>query len=153
MYYDSLNTPFGLIYIAKNDNGLTHLCFKLSDIPESYSQNPIELGEYKQQLIEYFDGKRQQFTLPLAPKGTLFQQKVWQALCEIPFGQTRSYGEIAQAIGQPTASRAVGGANNANPIAIIIPCHRVIGSNGKLTGYAGGLGVKTFLLSLEQSKR
>jgi methylated-DNA-[protein]-cysteine S-methyltransferase len=102
------------------------------------------------QLAEYFDGKRKTFNLPLAPEGTEFQQKVWQALQAIPFGETRSYGEIAAQIGRPKASRAVGMANNRNPIVIIIPCHRVIGSDGSLTGYGGGLKVKEFLLKLER---
>ena len=95
-------------------------------------------------------GRRREFQLPLAPKGTEFQQKVWKALLDIPYGETRSYGEIARAIGNPKASRAVGMANNRNPIAIIIPCHRVIGSTGKLVGYGGGLDKKEFLLNLER---
>lgn len=103
------------------------------------------------QLREYFAGKREKFDLPLAPVGTPFQQRVWNALMEIPYGQTRSYGEIARTVGNPKASRAVGMANNRNPVAIVIPCHRVIGSNGKLTGYAGGLELKDALLHLERA--
>lgn len=101
------------------------------------------------QLREYFAGHRRVFELPLAPQGTGFQQRVWQALCKIPFGQTRSYGEIAAAIGRPSASRAVGAANGKNPIWIIVPCHRVIGASGQLTGYAGGLDAKRWLLAHE----
>jgi len=103
------------------------------------------------QLDEYFDGKRQTFSLNLAPQGTPFQRQVWDALLQIPYGVTRSYQDIARAIGNPKAVRAVGGSNARNPIAIVIPCHRVIGANGKLTGYAGGLKYKRALLDLERS--
>ena len=102
------------------------------------------------QLDEYFTGKRKTFDLPYKLTGTDFQLKVWGALINIPYGETRSYKEIAAAIGSPNASRAIGGANNKNPIAIVIPCHRVIGSNGKLIGYAGGIDMKTALLELER---
>jgi methylated-DNA-[protein]-cysteine S-methyltransferase len=105
-----------------------------------------------QQLTLYFEGKLRQFDLRLAPRGTPFQLQVWRALCDIPYGQTRSYGEIARRIGTPSA-RAVGLANGSNPIAIIIPCHRVIGSNGSLTGYGGGLPIKRALLELERGER
>ena len=111
------------------------------------------LGQAKQQLAEYFAGQRQAFDLPLRMQGTPFQQKVWAALREIPYGETRSYGQIAAQVGNPKASRAVGMANNRNPIAIIVPCHRVIGANGSLTGYAGGLSVKEELLALERRTR
>lgn len=103
-----------------------------------------------EELGEYFAGRRRSFTLPLAPRGTEFQQRVWEALRRIPCGETRTYGEIARAIGQPRACRAVGMANNRNPIAILIPCHRVIGSDGSLTGYAAGIGIKQRLLELER---
>jgi len=102
------------------------------------------------QLHSYFAGELEAFDLPLAPEGTPFQQSVWRNLCEIPFGKTISYGELAQRIGNPKASRAVGLANGSNPIPIVIPCHRVIGSNGKLTGYGGGLPIKEKLLALER---
>ncbi len=102
-----------------------------------------------QQLAEYFAGKRREFDLPLAPKGTGFQERAWRALLAIPYGETRTYGEQARAIGRPAASRAVGAANGKNPIAIIIPCHRVIGANGTLTGYGGGLPLKRWLLEHE----
>lgn len=101
------------------------------------------------QLDEYFAGKRKKFDLPLSMKGTEFQQKVWEALRAIPYGETRSYGDIAKAIGKPKAARAVGMANNRNPVSIIVPCHRVIGANGSLVGYGGGLKAKEFLLKLE----
>lgn len=103
------------------------------------------------ELGEYFAGRRRNFTLPLAPQGTEFQLRVWDELQRIPYGETRSYGEIARAIGQPRACRAVGMANNRNPIAILIPCHRVIGRDGSLTGYASGLAIKRQLLDLERS--
>ncbi len=104
------------------------------------------------QLGEYFAGARLDFALPLAPEGTAFQQRVWRALTRIPYGQTQSYGALAAAIGKPTASRAVGAANGQNPLAIIIPCHRVIGANGSLTGYGGGLPAKRWLLAHEQQR-
>ena len=100
--------------------------------------------------MEYFAGKRQQFDLPLRPEGTPFRQQVWQALLSIPYGQTRSYRDIAASVGAPRAVRAVGGANHHNPISIIIPCHRVIGADGSLRGYGGGTAIKTALLALER---
>ncbi len=104
------------------------------------------------QLIEYFQGKRKVFDLPLKPSGTEFQKKVWKALCSIPYGQTRSYGEIAEQIGNPRACRAIGGANNKNPVMIFIPCHRVIGADGSLVGFGGGLYAKKYMLDLERGK-
>lgn len=112
-------------------------------------QEPEVLQRTIAQLDEYFAGTRRDFDLPLAPKGTDFQRKVWNALCTIDWGETRSYGQIAAQVGNPKASRAVGGANNRNPIAVVIPCHRVIGSSGKMVGYRGGLGIKEHLLKLE----
>ena len=110
-------------------------------------------GEARRQLDEYFAGKRRQFELLLKPAGTTFQLQVWEELCRIPYGQTTSYGELAKRLGRPAASRAVGMANGSNPIAIIQPCHRVIGANGKLTGFGGGLEVKQNLLDLERGER
>jgi methylated-DNA-[protein]-cysteine S-methyltransferase len=107
------------------------------------------LPEVRTQLAEYSAGERRSFAFPLAPRGTEFERRVWQALTEIPYGETRSYAEIARAIGRPAACRAVGRANGRNPIALVIPCHRVIGSDGSLTGYGGGLELKRFLLDLE----
>lgn len=110
------------------------------------------MRETIRQLKAYFAGELEEFDLPLAPEGTAFQLKVWENLCDIPFGETISYGELARRIGNPNASRAVGLANGSNPIPIIIPCHRVIGSNGKLTGYGGGLPIKEKLLALERKQ-
>ena len=111
---------------------------------------PGPLSEAKRQLGEYFAGDRREFDLPLAPDGTAFQHRVWNALRRIPYAETRSYGDLAKRIGNPTASRAVGAANGCNPLAIVVPCHRVIGADGSLTGYGGGLPVKAALLALEQ---
>ena len=108
------------------------------------------LGEARRQLTEYFAGARRAFDLPLAASGTPFQRRVWEALRRIPYGETISYGELARRIGKPTASRAVGAANGRNPIAIVVPCHRVIGADGTLIGYGGGLPVKEALLALER---
>lgn len=111
------------------------------------------LLEAKKQLEEYFEGKRREFDLPIKQEGTDFQKKVWKALCEIPYGETRTYKEVAKMVGNEKASRAVGMANNKNNILIIVPCHRVIGSNGKLVGYALGLDVKKYLLDLESKNK
>lgn len=117
---------------------------------EARGKPPAALGEARRQLTEYFAGRRRAFDLPLAAGGTLFQQRVWDALRRIPYGETISYGELARRIGRPTASRAVGAANGRNPIAIVVPCHRVIGADGTLIGYGGGLPVKEALLALER---
>ena len=117
--------------------------------PPTSVGDPV-LSEAVAQLTEYFAGERTEFTLPLAPQGDAFQQKVWALLREIPYGQTRSYGELARALGDVNLSQAVGWANGRNPISIIVPCHRVIGADGSLVGYAGGLDRKRFLLSLEE---
>ena len=145
------NTKIGRIGIEENGMAITRLDFINKDAQEEIieKQETVLLKEAIKQLNEYLDGKRTLFDLPLEPKGTEFQKKVWNALKEIPFGETRSYGEIAKIIGNEKASRAVGMANNKNPIAIIVPCHRVIGANGKLVGYAGGLDIKEKLLKLE----
>lgn len=147
------NTMIGKLGIEENGLAITKVFFVHKDIEEkSVEKKETELlKEAIKQLNEYFDGKRKEFDLPLAPKGTEFQKKVWNALKEIPFGETRSYGEIARRIGNEKASRAVGTANNKNPIMIIIPCHRVIGANGKLVGYAGGIDIKEKLLNLEKN--
>jgi methylated-DNA-[protein]-cysteine S-methyltransferase len=118
-------------------------------IDETGESDPV-LFDAKRQLEEYFCGKRRAFDLPLSPGGTDFQKRVWRALTDIPYGETRSYADIAAAVGSPKGFRAVGMANHVNPIPIIIPCHRVIGKNGKLTGYAGGLDMKTSLLAMER---
>ncbi|MNE36295.1 Methylated-DNA--protein-cysteine methyltransferase [compost metagenome] len=118
-------------------------------LPPDWSEATDQLDEAVRQLDEYFAGKRQKFDLRLAPRGTEFQREVWQALLDIPFGRTTCYAELAERIGRPKAMRAVGAANGANPIAVIIPCHRVIGRDGSLTGYGGGLERKELLLRLE----
>ena len=118
-----------------------------------WNHDDAAFGDVVSQLGEYFEGRRRQFDLPLAPAGTPFQQRVWSALLDIPYGETISYGELASRIGQKSASRAVGLANGSNPLPIVIPCHRVIGANGKLTGYGGGLPIKERLLAHERGER
>lgn len=151
--YAIYDSPYGSIKIGYNEDVITELTvIKPDDLQGVGSRTSIS-DRAKTQLDEYFAGKRTMFDLPLQPVGTVFQKKVWSALCDIPYGQTRSYKEIAIAVGNERACRAVGMANNKNPIAIIIPCHRVIGSNGNLVGYAGGLDMKRSLLELESNKR
>lgn len=144
-------TKLGDICISEKAGIITNVDFfrKTAKDDEIIEETAV-LKEAATQLQEYFTRKRTEFNLPLAPEGTPFQQKVWNALREIPFGETRSYGEIAKRIGNSKASRAVGMANNKNPLAILIPCHRVIGANGSLVGYAGGIEIKKFLLHLEK---
>lgn len=143
-------TPLGKIVITENGQAITGLSFGAS-LPEEVDgwETPL-LKQAKDQLQEYLAGQRKSFDLPLAPQGTAFQQKVWKALLDIPYGAVVSYQDVARAIGHAKACRAVGGANNKNPIAIIIPCHRVIGANGRLVGYGGGLEIKRQLLALEK---
>lgn len=160
-----LQTPIGVIYIEENGEAVTALRFDEEnekkyrlDAPAKEIKFLTESGtdllkRAGNQLIEYFQGKRTEFTLPLAPQGTDFQKKVWKALCTIPYGQTKSYGQIAAQIGNPKACRAVGGANNKNPIMIFIPCHRVIGADGSLVGFGGGLYAKEYMLKLEREGR
>ena len=147
------NTKIGKIGIEEDGLAITKIYFINNDEQEEILEKneTALLKEAIKQLNEYFDGERSSFDLKLQPQGTEFQNKVWKALIEIPFGETRSYGEIAKIIGNEKASRAVGMANNKNPIAIIVPCHRVIGANGKLVGYAGGLDIKEMLLNLEKN--
>lgn len=146
-------TPIGKIGIAEEDGALTQLTFRTEPPAGAVLEETPLIAQCRQQLEEYFAGKRKSFDLPLCPKGTEFQKKVWTSLCEIPYGETRTYGEIAAAVGNPKAARAVGMANNRNPISVLVPCHRVIGSGGKLVGYGGGLDKKKFLLDLEQKYR
>lgn len=149
----SYGTDIGTIVIEENGKAITKIYLANEDIDDLLvkRQETELLREAIKQLNEYFSGSRNFFDLPLEPEGTEFQKKVWNALKEIPFGETRSYGEIAKKIGNEKAARAVGMANNKNPIMIVIPCHRVIGSNGKLVGYAGGLDIKEKLLNLEKN--
>lgn len=147
-YYDS---KIGKLQVDCTDKHIISIKFAPAETDLTRSQ-PNTLSERAiKQVTEYLEGKRTTFDLPLKVQGTEFQQKVWNALCEIPYGETRSYKQIAIAIGNPKAVRAVGLANNRNPIPIIIPCHRVIGHNGKLVGYAGGLAIKQTLLDLEKT--
>ena len=141
----------GEILLEEKNGALVGLRFlKGQPLPDGLCFGHSELlFEVKRQLEEYFADARRDFDLPLAPRGTAFQLRCWEALMKIPYGRTASYAEIARAVGSPRAARAVGMANNKNPIAIIIPCHRVIGADSKLTGYDGGLDVKAFLLRLE----
>jgi|SRR3569623_430279 len=146
----TLASPIGPLHLTARGDELTALYLPNADVPdEPKTRTSDVLALAADQLREYFKGHRRVFDVPLAPEGTGFQKIVWQALCSIPFGVTRSYGEIAAKIGRPAASRAVGAANGKNPIAIIVPCHRVIGSNGTLTGYGGGLPTKRWLLEHE----
>lgn len=144
-----LETPLGPMRISATDRGLTEARFVegagLNELPAGNSVTAAAVS----QLREYFAGNRRTFDLPLAAVGTAFRQQVWQALQKIPYGQTCSYRDIAQVIGNPKAVRAVGTSNGSNPIAIIVPCHRVVGADGRLTGYAGGLERKQWLLDLE----
>jgi methylated-DNA-[protein]-cysteine S-methyltransferase len=146
-YYDF---PIGKIGIVEEKDAITHIFFgdKLGILNVTEKETPI-VKEAARQLADYFARKRKDFDLPLALNGTPFQLKVWQALTTIPYGETRSYKQIAEQIGNSKACRAVGLANNRNPISIVVPCHRVIGANGKLVGYGGGLDVKKYLLELE----
>ena len=146
-YYD---TKIGRIGIVENGEAITYLCFEETLAKDVNIIETALLKKAAKQLEEYLSGKRKAFDLPLAPQGTEFQQRVWMALQEIPYGKTCSYKDIAEKIGNVKACRAVGMANNKNPIAIFIPCHRVIGANGKLVGYAGGLDLKKKLLDLER---
>ncbi|BDX08644.1 methylated-DNA--[protein]-cysteine S-methyltransferase [Planctobacterium marinum] len=142
-----LQTPIGLLEIAAEQAHLKHILF-VEDALQVASEARV-LQEAKKQLSEYFEGNRRVFDLPLSPQGTAFQNKVWQALLTIDYGQTCSYVDIAETLGDKNAVRAVGAANGKNPLSIVVPCHRVIGKNGKLTGYAGGLSRKAWLLDLE----
>lgn len=145
-------TKLCTLKICYTDEAITCIKFAKDDEDISLSQTSKLSNKAFKQLSEYFDGKRKKFDLPLHVEGSEFQKQVWNALRKIPYGETRSYKDIAEYIGNPKAVRAVGMANNKNPIVIILPCHRVIGSNGKLVGYAGGLDKKTWLLDLERRK-
>jgi methylated-DNA-[protein]-cysteine S-methyltransferase len=154
MNYTTIDSPVGELLASADAAGrTTGLHFydghRLPALDSSWVRDEEALAPLRRQLEEYFAGERREFELDLAPSGSPFQLDVWRALCAIPYGETASYGEIAAAVGQPGAARAVGGANNRNPIAIVIPCHRVIGANGTLTGYGGGLPRKQQLLALE----
>ena len=153
-YYHYYDSPIGKLLLAGDSSALSLLGFPGGSMARRHEQGWVEdKAQFKKvikQLDEYFAGKRRVFDLDLAPEGTEFQQSVWQALTEIPYGETWSYGQLAQHIGKPKASRAVGAANGINPIPVIIPCHRVIGADGSLTGYSGGLWRKQRLIELER---
>lgn len=158
MQFIAFETELGQTILAANTQGLTGLWFTdqrhFAGIQEDWLHEETELlSKAKQQLLSYFAGELQQFDLPLAPQGTIFQARVWQALQNIEYGVTCSYGDIANQLNQPKAVRAVGAAIGKNPLSIIIPCHRVLGSQKQLTGYAGGLERKQWLLQLEQSHK
>ncbi len=154
--YKTMKSPVGELKLIASDKGLVAILW------ENDKPNRVRLGELEenerhpvllkteQQLNEYFAGKRAKFSVALDMRGTRFQNDVWNALLAIPFGETRTYGQLAKQLGRPQASRAVGAANGRNPVSIIVPCHRVIGSTGKLTGFAGGLDTKAHLLNLEK---
>ena len=151
--YDNLSTPIGCLRLVADGQGLREVWFETGrhqrDPAPTWTHSPPALAFARVQLEEYFAGTRQLFDLPLHPIGTPFQLVVWQELARIPYGTTISYGELAQRIGQPQAVRAVGAANGRNPLPIVLPCHRVIGANGSLTGFGGGLPTKRFLLAME----
>jgi methylated-DNA-[protein]-cysteine S-methyltransferase len=156
-YSTTVASPVGTLTLVASDAGLSAILWE-NDDPERVRLGPLidapnhpVLVAAKSQLTDYFAGTRRTFDLPFDVEGTDFQKSVWAALLAIPFGETRSYGEIARSLGRPGASRAVGAANGRNPLSIVAPCHRVIGSNGTLTGFAGGLEAKRYLLRLEGS--
>jgi methylated-DNA-[protein]-cysteine S-methyltransferase len=153
MYWQEIDSPVGPVLLAGDAEGLKLVCFQTgphSRRPQAdWTADAKPLATAIRQLAQYFAGRRRAFDLPLAPRGTPFQRAVWQALARIPYGETVSYGELARRIGRPRASRAVGLANGANPLPIVVPCHRVIGANGSLTGFGGGIEIKRKLLALE----
>ena len=153
MYYDQFDTPLGRLLVASDGHALIRIDLPEArhprSIPAGWQRDAARLKPAREQFAAYFAGELRDFDLPLAPRGTPFQQTVWQGLRGIAYGETISYAELARRIGKPAAVRAVGLANGANPLAIIVPCHRVIGANGSLTGYGGGLPAKKFLLELE----
>ncbi len=157
MYYRYMDSPIGRLFLAGNENGLALIGFpngnNIYEPEADWEEKAEPLSEAVRQLTDYFEGNRKQFDLKLFPAVTPFQGRVLQALQEVPYGETVTYGELARRIEQPKASRAVGMANARNPIPIVIPCHRVIGKGGKLTGYGGGLGIKQTLLDLEKRFR
>lgn len=154
----TVDSPVGRLTLVATDQGLAGVLWDKDrpqrvrlNIEAEDNRHPV-LVETERQLEEYFAGRRREFAVELDVAGTVFQRKVWNALLTIPFGETRSYGQIARQIGNPDAVRAVGAANGRNPVSIVVPCHRVIGSTGKLTGFGGGLDVKSHLLALEGAK-
>lgn len=153
LYYSRMNSPVGPLLIVASEVGLVRLEFDRdpAKVPANAVISEEKTAAYAREIEEYFRGERQRFDFALDLRGTDFQKRCWQALLEIPYGETRSYADIARAVGNPQGFRAVGMANNRNPIAIVVPCHRVLASDGKLCGYGGGLDVKQHLLQLEKN--
>lgn len=154
-YFTVIPSPVGPLTLLADQDALIGVHFDADPASKprpDWVQDQRRFRAAATQLDEYFGGRRQRFDLPLAPRGTAFRKLVWKALQAIPYGNTATYGEIARAIGQPQASRAIGGANHHNPLAIVIPCHRVIGADGSMTGYGGGLARKRVLLDLEAGR-
>lgn len=148
--FDYMQTPIGRLCIVDTDSAVSAIHFEAElFVPEFPQRETLTINSTKKQLAEYFSGQRRVFDLPLTLSGTVFRMTVWGALLAIPYGETRSYGQIASAVGKSGSGRAVGGAVHNNPIGIVIPCHRVIGSDGSMTGFGGGLDVKQYLLKLE----
>jgi methylated-DNA-[protein]-cysteine S-methyltransferase len=154
MVYDYVDSPVGQLLLAAEEGGLRHIAFELGRHPvwigDDWRRDTSAFTSARAQLSAYFAGELMQFDLPLAPQGSDFQLGVWAQLRCIPYGATISYGELAQRVGDPSAARAVGAANGRNPLPIVVPCHRVIGADGSLTGFGGGLATKKFLLDHEQ---
>ncbi|HYK88197.1 MAG TPA: methylated-DNA--[protein]-cysteine S-methyltransferase [Acidobacteriota bacterium] len=157
MYYTYEQSPVGRLLLAGSSDALKWIHFETPQGPSTpkseWQYSDHHLTEVTRQRDAYFEGKLRTFDLPLEPDGTAFQKSVWQELLKIPYGETVSYAEIARRLSHPSATRAVGAANGRNPLPIVVPCHRVIGSSGKLTGYGGGIAIKEFLLSLERGFR
>ena len=152
MEFWMFDTTLGTMAVGEEDGCITRVWLPNSPMPRLMPHKTPLLERAEGQIREYFDGRRQEFDLPLTFVGTDFQKKVWQALTEIPYGKTVTYGALAERIGCPGGARAVGAANHCNPLPILVPCHRVVGVGGNLTGYAGGMEMKKFLLELEQGK-
>ena len=152
MEFWMFETPLGNIAVGEEDGAIVRVYLPGQPTPRLMPHKTPLLERAEAQILEYLNGKRQVFDLPLSPAGTPFQRKVWTALQEIPYGQTRTYGQVACSVDCPGGARAVGMANHHNPIPILIPCHRVVGAKGQLTGYAGGMELKAALLALEQGK-
>lgn len=153
MKYSYVESPIGRMLVTRDERGITGLDLPNSRQPRrvraEWERDDTAFDDVRTQLAEYFAGERREFDLPLHMIGAAFQRRVWEALCAIPYGETTSYGKIAAAIGEPGSARAVGAANGQNPVPIIVPCHRVIGADGSLTGYGGGLPTKRWLLEHE----
>jgi methylated-DNA-[protein]-cysteine S-methyltransferase len=154
MIYDYLDSPIGRLLLAADEHGLRYIGFELGRHPvwigDDWRRDCAALADARAQLDAYFAGELREFDLPLAAQGSEFDRRVWDALRRVDYGTTMSYGELARRVGDPLAARAVGAANGRNPLPIVVPCHRVIGANGSLTGFGGGLATKKFLLEHEQ---